>query len=33
MLGGGGLLGKSAIYWPMVPAQGDCEDGEFEEWR
>jgi hypothetical protein len=19
----------SAIYWPIVPAPGDCEDGEF----
>jgi hypothetical protein len=24
-----GPLGKSAIYWPIVPAPGDCEDGEF----
>jgi hypothetical protein len=24
-----GLLGKSATYWPIVPAPGDCEDGEF----
>jgi hypothetical protein len=23
------LLGTSAIYWPIVPAPGDCEDGEF----
>jgi hypothetical protein len=22
-------LGTSAIYWPIVPAPGDCEDGEF----
>jgi hypothetical protein len=22
-------LGTSAIYWPIVPALGDCEDGEF----
>jgi hypothetical protein len=31
--GGGGSklgpLGTSAIYWPTVPAPGDCEDGEF----
>jgi hypothetical protein len=24
-----GSLGKSAIYWPIVPAPGDYEDGEF----
>jgi hypothetical protein len=24
-----GPLGTSAIYWPIVPAPGDCEDGEF----
>jgi hypothetical protein len=24
-----GPLGTSAIYWPVVPAPGDCEDGEF----
>jgi hypothetical protein len=24
-----GPLGTSANYWPIVPAQGDCEDGEF----
>jgi hypothetical protein len=24
-----GLLGTSATYWPIVPALGDCEDGEF----
>jgi hypothetical protein len=24
-----GPLGTSAIYWPIVPASGDCEDGEF----
>jgi hypothetical protein len=24
-----GSLGTSAIYWPIVPAPGDCEDGEF----
>jgi hypothetical protein len=24
-----GPLGTSAIYWPTVPAPGDCEDGEF----
>jgi hypothetical protein len=24
-----GALGQSAIYWPIVPAPGDCEDGEF----
>jgi hypothetical protein len=23
-----GPLGTSAIYWPIVPAPGDCEDGE-----
>jgi hypothetical protein len=22
-------LGTWAIYWPIVPAPGDCEDGEF----
>jgi hypothetical protein len=22
-------LGMSAIYWPIVPAPGDCEDGEY----
>jgi hypothetical protein len=22
-------LGTSATYWPIVPAPGDCEDGEF----
>jgi hypothetical protein len=33
--GGGGVeskqgpLGTSAIYWPIVPAPGDFEDGEF----
>jgi hypothetical protein len=21
--------GTSATYWPIVPAPGDCEDGEF----
>jgi hypothetical protein len=34
-VGGGvklGPLGKSAIFpWPIVPAPGDCEDGEFGE--
>jgi hypothetical protein len=25
-----GPLGTSAIYWPIVPAPGDCEDGEFD---
>jgi hypothetical protein len=24
-----GPLGTSAIYWPIVPVPGDCEDGEF----
>jgi hypothetical protein len=24
-----GPLGTLAIYWPIVPAPGDCEDGEF----
>jgi hypothetical protein len=24
-----GQLGTSATYWPIVPAPGDCEDGEF----
>jgi hypothetical protein len=24
-----GPLCTSAIYWPVVPAPGDCEDGEF----
>jgi hypothetical protein len=24
-----GPLGTSAIYWPIVPDPGDCEDGEF----
>jgi hypothetical protein len=24
-----GPLGMSAIYWPIVPTPGDCEDGEF----
>jgi hypothetical protein len=24
-----GPLGTSAIYWRIVPAPGDCEDGEF----
>jgi hypothetical protein len=24
-----GPLGTSATYWPIVPAAGDCEDGEF----
>jgi hypothetical protein len=24
-----GPLGTSAIYWPIVPAPGDCEDEEF----
>jgi hypothetical protein len=24
-----GPLGTSAIYWPIVPAPGDCEDGEI----
>jgi hypothetical protein len=23
----------SAIYWPIVPAPGDCEDGEFGEMK
>jgi hypothetical protein len=29
-----GPLGMSATYWPIVPAPGDCEDGEikFVEW-
>jgi hypothetical protein len=25
-----GPLGTSAIYWPIVPAPGDCEDVEFD---
>jgi hypothetical protein len=24
-----GPLGTSATNWPIVPAPGDCEDGEF----
>jgi hypothetical protein len=24
-----GLLGTSATNWPIVPAPGYCEDGEF----
>jgi hypothetical protein len=24
-----GPLGNSATYWPIVPAPGDCNDGEF----
>jgi hypothetical protein len=24
-----GTLGTSATYWPIVPAPGDCEDGEI----
>jgi hypothetical protein len=24
-----GPLGTSATYWPIVPAPGDCEAGEF----
>jgi hypothetical protein len=33
-IGGGvesklGPLGTAAIYWPIVPAPGDCEDGEL----
>jgi hypothetical protein len=24
-----GPLGTSATHWPIVPARGDCEDGEF----
>jgi hypothetical protein len=24
-----GPLGTPATYWPIVPAPGDCEDGEF----
>jgi hypothetical protein len=31
-----GPLGTSAIYWPIVPAPGDCEDGEIwwnEDWQ
>jgi hypothetical protein len=24
-------LGTSATHWPIVPAPGDCEDGEFGE--
>jgi hypothetical protein len=27
-----GPLGTSATYWPIVPAPGDCEDGEIVEW-
>jgi hypothetical protein len=26
-----GPLGTSATYWPIVPAPGDCEVGEFGE--
>jgi hypothetical protein len=32
IVGGGvqtGSTGTSATYWPIVPAPGDCEDGEF----
>jgi hypothetical protein len=32
IVGGGvqtGSIGTSATYWPIVPAPGDCEDGEF----
>jgi hypothetical protein len=25
-----GPLGTSATYWPIVPAPGGCEDGEFD---
>jgi hypothetical protein len=30
-----GPLGTSATYWPIAPAPGDCEDGEFwwNEWQ
>jgi hypothetical protein len=29
-----GSLGTSATEWPIVPAQGDYDDGEFlVEWR
>jgi hypothetical protein len=24
-----GPLGTSATYWPIVPAPGDCKDGEI----
>jgi hypothetical protein len=24
-----GALGASATHWPIVPAPGDCEDGEI----
>jgi hypothetical protein len=24
-----GPLGRSATEWPIVPAPGDCDDGEF----
>jgi hypothetical protein len=24
-----GPLGTSATNWPIIPAAGDCEDGEF----
>jgi hypothetical protein len=27
-----GPLGTSAIYWPIVPAPGDCEDENLVEW-
>jgi hypothetical protein len=29
IVGGGVQTGMSATYWPIVPAPGDCEDGEF----
>jgi hypothetical protein len=27
-----GPLGTSATEWPIVPAPGDYDDGEFVEW-
>jgi hypothetical protein len=28
-----GPLGTSATEWPIVPAPGDCDDGEFGEMK
>jgi hypothetical protein len=28
-----GPFGTSANNWPIVPAPGDCEDGEFGEMK
>jgi hypothetical protein len=36
LVGGGvqlGPLGMAATDWPIVPAQGDYDHGEFVEWR